>query len=161
MLYNRWRAIDILSMTHGHGAKMVCVHAWRTTLNAIKWWGISLLRWHAETKSMFHICVPISPKACRISVFVPNQEKAAVEHRFLLCKCTSMCFFPVFFVWNIDFLFLQHVRCDAHRGLLVLQNMMVELCLNQSTEAGHIFLKIDMYMVIRRHLEKNKHTGIH
>ena len=47
----------------------------------------------------------ISPKACRISVFVPNEDKAAVEHRFLLCKCTSMCFFSRFFVWNIDFFF--------------------------------------------------------
>ena len=48
-------------------------------------------------------CVPIFPKACRISVFVPNQDKTAVQHRFLLCKCTSMCFFSSFFVWNIDF----------------------------------------------------------
>ena len=58
-------------------------------------------------------CVPISPKACHISDFVPNQDKAAVEHRFLLCKCTSMCVF-VFQVFSCGTsIFFQHVNCDS------------------------------------------------
>ena len=53
-------------------------------------------------------------KPCRISVFVPNQDKAAVEHRFLLCKCTSMCFFSSFFVWNIDFFLTMQTWTALH-----------------------------------------------
>ena len=56
-------------------------------------------------------CVPISQKACRSSVFVPNQEKAAVEHRFLLCKCTSMYFF--FFKFENTFAYLENMLRGA------------------------------------------------